>query len=132
MCALCQSALEPLARHLARQVTEELSAYLETYDDPLLTALANLRSQVIPSAAAQLARDPDINTAELFVEARVAMFRARYGKNLGPEADRAERQAILEDVKVMLSRRYLRCLRKVKALRSRHLDTISNQVTIEA
>ena len=106
---------EPLARDLARRVVAELAKFVVD-DDPLALALADLRLRAFPTPARSLATDPELDTLGLFVERRVAGVRDRAGRYLGQEAARTEREQILSELEVALSRRYLRHLRAARRL----------------
>ncbi|MGN6156272.1 MAG: hypothetical protein ACTHN4_11160 [Sphingomicrobium sp.] len=102
---------EPIARLLAAQVREELAAFVAEGNDPLSESLGDMRRKLFPSPAARLATDPDVNTLSLYVEARLERVRDRSGAYLSPDMDKAERAAILDDIRDKLARRYLRHMR---------------------
>jgi hypothetical protein len=102
---------EPLARDLARRVVEELVAFLSEPDDPLLAALGEVSRKAFPSPITALAVDSEVDTLALFIDLRVEALRSRSGRGLSPNADAAERRAILAQVERRLARRYLRHLR---------------------
>lgn len=105
------SPREPLARDLARRVVEELASFLVEPDDPLLAALGEMNRKVYPSPVVRLATDPDIDTLNLFIEARVESLRDRCGRALSSFEDANEQQRILQQITGRLSGRYLRHLR---------------------
>lgn len=102
---------EPLARALAREVVEELAAFLAE-DDPVLAAFGDFKRRAIPTPARTLATDPDIDTLALFVDERVARLRARSGRANTPVGDAVEKRSILSMIEQRLFRRYLRHLRR--------------------
>ena len=102
---------EPLARDLARRVVEELIAFLNEPDDPLLAVLGEMNRKVFPSPVIALATDPDIDTLALFIDARVEALRTRSGLYESAAQDRAEMKAIFASMVERLTRRYLRHLR---------------------
>lgn len=101
---------EPLARALAREVVEELSAFLAE-DDPMLVAIGKFKRHTLPTPAQALATDPEIDTVALFIDERVDRLRARAGRANSAIADETERRSILQHVERRLTGRYLRHLR---------------------
>lgn len=102
---------EVRAKDIARRVVVELGRYLSECDDPIASALSQIRQRSFPSPIWVLATEPSIDTLSMFTEARVNLLRARHGRTLPPEADIREQSAIFGQIEQRLSRRYLRHIR---------------------
>lgn len=103
-----RSAAQPVALEIAKRVVSELLLEIECLGaDPFLEALRKAQQ----SPFTLLATCGDIDTMNEFVERRVARVRARSGAYLTPDAQRAERSQLAEEITDKLARRYARHLR---------------------
>jgi hypothetical protein len=101
-----------LSREIAIRVTAALIHDLET--DPLELAFAAIDRGNLHCPIHRLAACPEIDTASLFVERRVARLRARSGRYLLPAEQSAELRVLLDELKEALAGRYDRLLRGTK------------------
>jgi hypothetical protein len=104
------TSAKSISREIASRVVSELMRELD--GDSLDLALAAIDRVVIGSPFQRLAADPDINTANEFVELQVERVRARCGRTLHPNEEAAERRAILAELERLLAGRYDRQLRE--------------------
>lgn len=117
------------SREVARRVVIELMKEVEA--DELSALMAAIEHRLSGSPFQRLASCPNIDTASLFVELQVERVRARSGRYLSPEAQAAERRALMREVEAALSGRYDRHLRGDRHRQGNesfltHLKTIHN------
>jgi hypothetical protein len=99
-----------IAREIARRVAQATIADIE-HDDPVSMALAALGQSLLPSPINTLATCPEIDTASIFVERRIARLRGRSGRYLDAREQAVEKAAIMREMMDYLFHRYLRRLR---------------------
>lgn len=110
---------EPQARALAHRVVHHLRGFIADEADPAVAAFGAFTRIAFSTPAMTLATDPEIDTLSLYVDARVARFRARNGRSLSVIADKAEQEDIFQGITLRLTRRYLDHLRADRSIRGR-------------
>jgi hypothetical protein len=94
-------------RILARAVVAEVIA-LQEREDPIETALADLRASASGDPALILARDAEAGLSAELVRARVARFEARGARQIDAEQWRAETADIAAELELRWSERFRR------------------------
>ena len=108
----CRS-LSAVAQDIARRVVAEVLAYLDLdLCDPMIAGLVELQNRTAQSPIQMLARCPNIDTAELIMNRRSALFRARGCRQLSAPEWQAETRMVAAQVEQSLTARYARHLRK--------------------
>lgn len=95
------------ARILARAVVAEVIA-LQEREDPIETALADLRASASCDPALTLARDTEAGLSAELVRARVARFEARGARQLDAEQWRTETADIAAELELRWAERFRR------------------------